>query len=67
MKKQLEKLQHSEDRLSAMEKQFNTMQSQITDLVSSLGSIKEQDQIDHIAKTLYNAGILTASVATRKD
>jgi hypothetical protein len=37
---------------------YDTMQSQIQVLISSLGNIKEQSQIDQIAKTLYGVGML---------
>jgi hypothetical protein len=37
---------------------YDSMQSQIQVLISSLGNIKEQNQVDQMAKTLYNTGII---------
>jgi hypothetical protein len=54
----LENQKKKEDRLTTIESQFNTMQSQIQSLLSSLGSIKDQNQVNQIAKTLYNSKIL---------
>jgi hypothetical protein len=54
----LENQKKKEDRLTTIESQFNTMQSQIQSLLSSLGSIQDQNQVNQMAKTLYNSGIL---------
>ena len=37
---------------------FNKMQSQIQSLLSSLGTIQDQNQLNQMAKTLYNSNIL---------
>jgi hypothetical protein len=37
---------------------FDTMQSQIQSLLSSLGTIQDQNQLNQMAKTLYNSKIL---------
>ena len=54
----LEIQKEKEDRLATIEKQFNTMQSQIQSVLSSLGSIQDQNQVNQMAKTLYNSKIL---------
>jgi hypothetical protein len=54
----LEIQKKKEDRLTTIENQFNTMQSQIQSLLSSLGSIQDQNQVNQMAKTLYNSKIL---------
>jgi flagellar capping protein FliD len=54
----LEIQKEKEDRLTIIEKQFNTMQSQIQSLLSSLGSIQDQNQVNQMAKTLYNSRII---------
>jgi predicted nucleic acid-binding Zn ribbon protein len=46
------------DRLTTIESQFNIMQSQILSLISSLGTMKDQNQVNQIAKTLYDSNIL---------
>jgi hypothetical protein len=47
-----------EDRLTTIENQFNSMQLQIQSLLSSLGTIKDQNHINQMAKTLYDSNIL---------
>jgi hypothetical protein len=47
-----------EDRLTAVENQFNVMQSQIASLLSSLGTVKDQNQVNKMAKSLYDSNIL---------
>ena len=37
---------------------FDLMQSQIQSLLSSLGTIEDQNQVNQVAKTLYNSKIL---------
>jgi integrase len=54
----LENQEKKEDRLTTIENQFNTMQSQIQSLISSLGTIQDQNQVNQMAKTLYNSKIL---------
>jgi hypothetical protein len=54
----LESQKKKEDRLTTIESQFNTMQSQIQSLLSSLGTIQDQNQLNQMAKTLYNSNIL---------
>jgi hypothetical protein len=54
----LELQKGKEDRLTTIENQFNTMQSQIQSLLSSLGGIKDQNQLNQMAKTLYDSHIL---------
>ena len=40
---------------------FDLMQSQMQSLISSLGSIQDQNQVNQMAKTLYNSKILQKS------
>ena len=54
----LEIQKEKEDRLATIEKQFNTMQSQIQSVLSSLSNIRDQNQVNQMAKTLYNSNIL---------
>ena len=52
----LESEKHKEDRVSVLEKQ---MQS----LIIALGNMKDQGQLNNMAKTLYDSGILTKNDA----
>lgn len=54
----LESEKQKEDKLSIMEKQFNSMQSQMQSLVSTLSKLTEQGQVNTVAQTLYSSGIL---------
>jgi integrase len=54
----IENQKEKEDRLTTIENQFNIMQSQIHSLLSSLGSIQDQNQVNQMAKTLYNSRII---------
>jgi hypothetical protein len=56
-----------EDELKIMKEQFNSMQSQFQALITAIGNIKDQRQVDTMAKTLYYSGILnTSSAETNK-
>jgi integrase len=57
----LETQKQKEDELSTMKQQFNTMQSQLQALIAALGSVKDQNHINHTAEMLYKAGILNLS------
>jgi hypothetical protein len=54
----LESEKQKEDKLTVMEDRFNTMQSQLQTLITALGSIKDQNQINQTAQMLYKSGIL---------
>jgi hypothetical protein len=52
------KLQEKDEEMKTMKEQFNTMQSQLQTLISALGSIKDQNQVNQTAQMLYKSGIL---------
>jgi integrase len=60
----LENQTQKEDKLSSMEKQFNIMQSQFQTLITFLGGIKDQKQINQTAQMLYKLGILNLTQQT---
>jgi integrase/recombinase XerD len=59
----LEEQKKKDDKLAVMEDKFNAMQSQIQTLVTALGSIRDQRQLDLAARMLYGSGILNVSAA----
>lgn len=61
--KTLESAKQKEDKLTIMEKQFNAMQSQIQSLISAFSNIKDQTQVDGMAKTLYGSGLIKEAAA----
>jgi integrase len=53
------KLQEKDEEMKSMEQRVNTMQSQIQALIIAIGNTKDQNQVNNMAKTLYNSGILS--------
>jgi hypothetical protein len=41
-----------------MKEQFNSMQYQIQTLIAAIGNTKDQTQVNNMARTLYQSGIL---------
>jgi integrase len=60
----LESQKEKEDELKDMKKQFNMIQSQLQTLISTLGNIKDQQEVDNMAQALYNSGILKVPTVT---
>jgi hypothetical protein len=54
----LEGQKQKEDQLNTVQSQLNRMQSQIQSLMSAFSTMKEQPQVDSMAKTLYSSGLL---------
>jgi flagellar hook assembly protein FlgD len=54
----LEGQKQKEDQLNLVQSQLNSMQSQIQSLMSAFSAMKEQPQVDSMAKTLYSSGLL---------
>jgi integrase len=54
----LEGQKQKDDQLNAVQSQLDSMQSQIQSLMSAFSTMKEQPQVDSMAKTLYSSGIL---------
>src|SRR5918911_778761 len=59
IKKQLESVQiERQKEVQAMSAQINVMQSQIQTLIAAIGNTKDQNQVNNMAKTLYQSGII---------
>lgn len=54
----LENQREKEDRLTTIENKFNAIQSRMESLLSSLGSIRDQNLVNQMAKTLYDSRII---------
>jgi methyl-accepting chemotaxis protein len=52
------KLLEKDEEMKLMKQQLNTMQSQIQTLIATIGNTKDQTQVNNVAKTLYDSGIL---------
>jgi integrase/recombinase XerD len=57
----LEGQKQKEDQLNTVQLQLNSMQSQIQSLMSAFSNMKEQPQVDSMAKTLYSSGLIKAA------
>ena len=57
----LELEQQQKNKFDVMEERFNHMQSQLQNLISALGALKNQNQINQTAKMLYESGILNVT------
>jgi hypothetical protein len=54
----LEGQKQKDDKIDSLENAVNTMQSQIQSLMSVFSNMREQPQVDSMAKTLYSSGLL---------
>jgi hypothetical protein len=64
----LESQKEKEDQLNTVQSQLDSMQSQIQSLMSPFSNMKEQPQVDSMAKTPYSSGLLIkAAEAGNKD
>ena len=52
------KLQEKDEEVKSMKQQLDTMQFQIQTLIAAIGNTKDQNQVNNMAKTLYDSGIL---------
>jgi integrase len=58
------RLEERDKEIADIRSRFDLMQSQIQTVLSSLGTIKDQNQVNQIAKTLYDSTILTQARGT---
>jgi hypothetical protein len=63
----LEGQKEKEDQLKAVQSQLDSMQSQIQSLMSAFSNMKEQPQVDSMAKTLYSSGLLIKAAGNNNN
>ena len=63
----LKEQKQKEDQLNAVQSQLDSMQSQIQSLMSAFSNVKEQPQVDSMAKTLYNSGLLIKTAGDKNS
>ncbi len=63
----LEGQKQKEDQLNTVQSQLDSMQSQIQSLMSAFSNMKEQPQVDTMAKTLYNSGLLIKTAGDKNS
>jgi integrase len=60
------KLEERDKEIADIRSRFDLMQSQIQSLLSSLGTIKDQNQVNQIAQTLFKSRILKTSPSSKE-
>jgi integrase/recombinase XerD len=63
----LECQKEKEDQLNTVQSQLDSMQSQIQSLMSAFSNMQEQPQVDNMAKTLYNSGLLVKAATDNNN
>ena len=63
----LEEQKQKEDKITVMEQQLSSMQSQMQSLMSTFANMQEQPQVDSMAKTLYRSGLIKAADNNNND
>jgi zinc-ribbon domain len=54
----VEEQKKKEDKLAVMEDKFNTMQSQMQALITTLSSLNDQSQLNQLAQIMFKSGVL---------
>jgi predicted nucleic acid-binding Zn ribbon protein len=54
----LESEKQKKDKLTVMEEQFNSMQSQLQSLLIAVTNMNDQNKVNEFAKTLFNSGLV---------
>jgi hypothetical protein len=62
----LKEQRHKDEKINLIEKQLEVQSYQLKALISALGNINDQSQVNHMAQTLYDAGILNVSSSSLK-
>ena len=54
----LKEQKYKDEKINLIEKQLEAQSNQLKALISALGNINDQNQVNHMAQTLYSSGIL---------
>jgi hypothetical protein len=57
----LKEQRHKDEKINVIEKQLEAQSNQLKTLISALGNINDQSQVNQMAQTLYSSGILNVS------
>jgi hypothetical protein len=65
----LKEQESKDNKITLLENQLEIQSNQLKALISALGNINDQSQVNQMAQTLYSSGILNASSSkdTRKN
>jgi hypothetical protein len=62
----LKEQKNKDEKINLIEKQLESQSNQLKALISALGNINDQSQVNQMAQTLYNSGILNVSSSSPK-
>jgi hypothetical protein len=54
----LKEQKYKDEKINLIEKQLEAQSNQLKALISTLGNINDQSQVNHMTQTLYRSGIL---------
>jgi hypothetical protein len=63
----LEGQKQKDDKISSLENTVSMIQAQIQSLMSAFSNMKEQPQVDNLAKTLYSSGLLIKAAGDKNS
>ena len=58
---------YKDGKINLIEKQLEAQSNQLKALISTLGNINDQSQVNHMAQTLYRSGILNVLSSSKDD
>jgi flagellar capping protein FliD len=62
----LEEQKNKDEKINLIEKQLETQSNRLNALISALGNINDQSQVNQMAQALYSSGILNVSSSSSK-
>jgi hypothetical protein len=63
----LKEQKYKDEKISLIEKQLEAQSNQLKALISALGNINDQSQVNQMAQTLYSSRILNVSSSSSRD
>ena len=60
----LKEQKYKDEKISLIEKQLEAQSNQLKALISALGNINDQSQVNQMAQTLYSSRILNVSLSS---
>jgi hypothetical protein len=61
----LKEQKYKDEKINLIEKQLEAQSNQLKALISALGNINDQSQVNQMAQTLYSSGILNVSSSSK--
>jgi hypothetical protein len=61
----LKEQRYKDEKINLIEKQLEAQSNQLKALITALGNINDQSQVNQMAQTLYSSGILNVSSSSK--